>query len=122
MELPGCRRGLRPDALLFKSGGFVRSKFKNRHQLSVTESVEFSDEALGFPGTPPPQATPPVHKDIPITTSKLTRTIDSKNEGKTETFQLGEKQNTDLTPTRDDAADNIDKDPEKSSKIGKDST
>ena len=74
LELAGSRRCLRPDALLFR-GGFVRSKFKNRHQLSVQESLEFSDDVSGFPGTPPPQATPPVHKDMPIMTSRLAKKL-----------------------------------------------
>ncbi|XP_018015119.1 uncharacterized protein LOC108672018 [Hyalella azteca] len=76
LELPGCRRGFRPEALLVRSAtgtgcSLVKAQFKNRHQLSVQASLEFSDDAIGFPGTPPPQATPPVHKDIPIMTSKV---------------------------------------------------
>ena len=80
LDLTSCRRGLRPDALMFK-GGFVKSKFKNRHQLSVQESIEFPDDATaGFPGTPPPQATPPVAKDIPIIT-RLARRVGEGGDG-----------------------------------------
>lgn len=104
LELPGCRRGLRPDALLVR-GGFVRSKFKNRHQLSVTDSFDMCDNTTGFPGTPPPQTTPPVHKDIPIMSSRLAKKFDrqsSEVHSNLTIDPLKDRKTIQITPTDDD--------------------